>query len=193
MSFIENIFDRLFPKDKKDTVLSHEVLKRTDREFASYAEWVENPDTEILLKKIHRIYHLKKTGISDTLPLMIYESDYANGFALAQSRELEDFDYTMLMDHFKHRVLDAGYRQAGSDRKITAKESHVLTVEKYYLKPPIQIDPPIDQKFGNISLELVLHDGRPDYLKVMASIYSDRLYKPHQDFNDLIDLLFSLK
>ena len=52
------------------------------------------------------------------------------------------------------------------------------------------MEPPIDQRYGNISLELILYNDKPHYLKLMASVYSDRLYSEPESFSDLVELLF---
>jgi hypothetical protein len=51
------------------------------------------------------------------------------------------------------------------------------------------MEPPIDQLYGNISIELHKFNDQPNYIKLMASIYADRLYKIHEDFDELVELL----
>lgn len=142
------------------------------------------------MDKIFRAFHLKKTDIKDPIPIALFESDKANGFAIANCSTLLDSDYKMLLEHFKKQIIAIGYRQSGSNRKVTAEQDRVSTKEFYYLKPPIQMEPPIDQKYGNISLELILYDDKPHYLKLMASVYSDRLYSEPESFYDLVEKLF---
>lgn len=190
MSFFEQIINKIFPQEKKNVILSNEVLKRSKQEFDSYEEWYASDVSEKILDKIFRAYHLKKTDIKDPIPIALFQSDKANGFAIANCNSLLDSDYKMLLEHFKKQVLSIGYRQSGSNRKVTAEQDRVITKEMYYMKPPIQMEPPIDQKFGNVSLELILYDEKPHYLKIMASVYSDRLYSEPDDFSELVETLF---
>lgn len=190
MSFFDQIVNKIFPKEKKNVVLTNEVLKRSQQEFDSYEDWQASDVSKEILDKIFRAYHLKKTDIKDPIPIALFESDKANGFAIANCSSLLDSDYKMLLEHFKKQILSIGYRQSGSNRKVTAEQDRVLTKEMYYLKPPIQMEPPIDQRYGNISLELILHDDKPHYLKIMASVYSDRLYSEPENFSDLVEKLF---
>ena len=190
MSFFEQIINKIFPKEKKNVILSNEVLKRSQQEFDSYDEWHASDVSKEILDKIFRAYHLKKTDIKDPIPVALLESDKANGFAIANCSSLLDSDYKMMLEHFKKQILSVGYRQSGSNRKVTAEQERVITKEFYYLKPPIQMEPPIDQRYGNISLELILHNDKPHYLKLMASVYSDRLYSEPESFSDLVELLF---
>ncbi|WP_340152902.1 hypothetical protein [uncultured Marivirga sp.] len=191
MSFFNQIVNKIFPKEKKNVILSNEVLKRSQQEFNSYEDWLSSDVSNEILDKIFRAYHLKKTDIKNPIPVALFQSEKANGFAIANCSSLLDSDYKMLLEHFKKQVLSLGYRQSGSNRKVTAEQDRVLTKEMYYLKPPIQMEPPIDQRFGNISLELILHDEKPHFLKIMASVYSDRLYSEPENFSDLVEKLFS--
>lgn len=190
MSFFDQIVNKIFPKENKKVILTNEVLKRSQHEFDSYDEWHASDVSKEILQKIFRAYHLKKTDIKDPIPVALLQSDKANGFAIANCSSLLDSDYKMLLEHFKKQILLIGYRQSGSNRKVTAEIDRVVTKEFYYLKPPIKMEPPIDQRYGNISLELILHNDKPYYLKLMASVYSDRLYSEPLPFSDLIEMLF---
>lgn len=191
MSFFDQLINKIFPQGKKDIILTNEVLKRSKTEYQTYQDWVQSDESKFILDNIFRAYHLKKTDIKHPIPIALFQSEYANGFAIANCSSLLNSDYKMLLEHFKKQVLALGYRQSGSNRKVTAQQNRVITKEHYYLKPPIQTEPPIDQRFGNISIELILHDDKPHFLKLMASIYSDRLYSEALDFNDLVEQLFS--
>jgi hypothetical protein len=193
MSFFEELVNKIFPKNKKDIVLANEVLKRSRQEFDSYQDWAQSGLSKEILEKVFRAYHLKKTDIKDPIPIALFQSDKANGFAIANCHSLLNSDYKMLLEHFKKQVLTLGYRQSGSNRKVTAEEDRVITKEFYYLKPPIQMEPPIDQKYGNINLELILYDDKPHYLKVMASVYSDRLYSEPLNFEELVAVMFKME
>ncbi|GAB3329779.1 hypothetical protein GCM10027429_06140 [Marivirga atlantica] len=189
MSFFDAVYNKLFKKHEPNTVLSHKALKRSEKERVSFKDWLQDDVSSTLLEKIHKAYHLKRTDIEGEIPILLFRSVYANGFAIKNNIEVSDRDFHFLLDYFKHKLLALGYRQAGSDSKVTAKDGFVLTVDKFYMKPPLQVEPPIDQLYGNIAIELHLMDDKPNYLKLMASIYSDRMYKEHQDFDELVELL----
>jgi len=189
MSFFDVVYNKLFKKHEPNTVLSHKTLKRSEKQQANFKDWLASIDSQSLLEEIHKAYHLKRTDIDSDIPILLFRSVYANGFAIKNNERIGDQDFHYLLDYFKDKLLKIGYRQAGSDSKITAKEGFVLTVDKFYMKPPLQVEPPIDQLYGNIAIELHLMDDKPNYLKLMASIYSDRMYKEHEDFDELVELL----
>ena len=83
------------------------------------------------------------------------------------------------------------YRLVQADRKIAEKNDLVEEKQRYYLKPPISMKEPIDQRFGNITLELVLINHTPSYLKIVAATYQDHLYQAALNYEDLVDHLFA--
>ncbi len=190
MSFFDKIYNQLF-SSKKNQVLSHQTLDRSKKEQSRFETWLSNKSHHEILDKIYHAYHLKLTDIKDEIPIVLFRSAYANGFAIRNNEQILNKSFPFLQEYFKKKIIDLGYRQAGSDKKVSAVESFVLTVEKYYLKPPLQVKAPIDQLYGNIALELHYLNDTPNYLKLTASIYSDRAYKPHQDFDDLVEKIFT--
>ncbi|GAA5041863.1 hypothetical protein GCM10011506_43840 [Marivirga lumbricoides] len=189
MTFFDKMYRKLFPPSGNQ-VLNHQTLVRSKKEVKRFEQWITAQKHHEILDKIHHAYHLKLTDIKDGIPIVLFNSPYANGFAIRNNEEILDSGFPFLLEYFKLKILDMGYRQAGSDKKLSAVDSAVLTVEKYYLKPPMQIDPPIDQLYGNIALELHYFNDIPNYLKLTASIYSDRMYQPHLDFSEMIEKLF---
>ena len=190
MTFFDSIYDKLFRRNsQKSGILSHEPLKRSQKEEIRLERWYGSERHQELLKLIHHSYHLKKTDIEGDVPILQFNSVYANGMAIKHTDHIEAEEYALLLDAFKRRLIDLGYRQAGSDSKHVAKEGYVVSVDKYYMKPPLQTEPPINQMYGNISLELHFFNDQPNYMKIMASIYSDRLYQPHYDYDELVEEL----
>jgi hypothetical protein len=86
-----------------------------------------------------------------------------------------------------------GYEQVSLDRKLEEVNEQVKETEKFYFKPPLQLPKEgelISQLYGNISLEKIRINQQPSYFKLLASVYSDRLYYDAQPFDDLMDRLF---
>lgn len=189
MTYFSSIYKKLFP-DKEDQVLSHETLKRSARQKERLDEWLKSREHEKQLDKIYHAYHMKLADIKDDIPVVLFRSPYANGFAIRNNDQIPNKNFPLLMDYFKIKVKTLGYRQAGSNKKVSSVDNQVITIEKYYLKPPLQVEPPISQLYGNIALELHYFNDIPNYLKLTASIYSDRMYKPHLDFQEMVEKLF---
>lgn len=195
MAFLDNILNQLFPdREDKRKVQVLEELRRSENYLAAYQSWKESPEAEELVKAVERSYYLKKNQIQGNYAVHLFQSPAANGFALTHHPSLSPRTFQFLLDFWRDRVLALGYRLANTDRQIREKEQFVETIEKHYLKPPLSKNTAqAEQRFGNVLLEYVLVDQQPSYLKVMVTIYSDRLFTEAQPFDDLLEHLFSLK
>jgi hypothetical protein len=84
-----------------------------------------------------------------------------------------------LMEEFKDRVIKTGYRVHLSDHRINLQGEDR---ERYYLKPSMSgegLKPPLPQRFGNVLIEIWgSGSGKAEHLKVLITVYSDRLYTP---------------
>ncbi len=199
MTFFDNIFNKIFSKnDKVGTPAVHEVLKRSERDIKLFNRWKGHAEQEALMREIIQAYYYKKSGIQSEIIVHLFNSAYANGFAITYLPRIGEKNFQHLFDYFRDQVLTMNYRLAGSDRMIVDKKDFVETREKHYLKPPTQVEAMaktkknrMDQLYGNISLEYVLINTQPSYIKVLASIYSDSLYKQALDFDDFAKHLFN--
>lgn len=185
MGFFDDLRQRLF---SKSNTLWQEVIRRPAREVAHQKKWsAQGPE---VLASLHKAYHYQKAGITGSWQIHVFHSRYANGFAVDFPAEMSAMDFQHLFDLLRDRVLAMDYRLANSDRRFAEKPEFVETIEKHYLKPPIQkSEPPIDQHYGNILIELIKHDEEPRHIKLMANIYNDRLYQSPRSFEEFMDRL----
>lgn len=192
MGFPENLFKQLFPNKGENQALQvRELIRRSSQYQKEYDYWKISGETKALVKEIERSYYLKKNGIKGGFTIHLFQSPAANGFALLWEPGFSPQQFTFLLDLWRDRVLATGYRLANTDRQIREKGSMVQTTEKHYLKPPLTKNQPLtEQRFGNVLLEYVLTDRQPEFIKVMATTYSDRLFSQPQPFDDLLDQLF---
>jgi hypothetical protein len=192
MSFFENIIKKLFPGESNSRrTLLHEVILRKKNEQLNYAQWLESELRQKQVREIKSAYTLRKHDISSPLTILIYNTSYSNGFALTYNKFFSESEFRFIFDYFRDKVLDMGYKIANSDRKIREKPNYIETREKHYLKPPINYNEGInDQKYGNILIEHISIDDKPDYIKVMANVYSDRYYSKPESFEDFMEKLF---
>lgn len=125
--------------------------------------------------------------------LQIYESPQSNGFYFNAGTGFSTAEFRILLTLFGEITQGLGYTVQTADRKMTEVETGVRTTERIYLKPRLgtAFEPPVDQRYGNVHLELALVNEQPSYLKVMAHVYMDRNYHPPQSFDRFADLLFA--
>ena len=191
MSFFDSVVGKLFGKQAPKTAFIHETLSRSERELALYETWLRKEESVQLIEDIERGYVLKKKGIVSGVEVHILASQYANGFAISFGDSFTEETFKHTFDWLKEKVLTMGYRISVSDRKISEKNNYEETVEKWYLKP---ISEDLDaqkanQRFGNITIEKIDIDRKPNYIKFLASIYQDRLYTEALTFDELLDNL----
>ena len=192
MSFFDNVVGKIFGKQSPKTAFIHEVMSRSDREIENYEAWKKTEECESLISDIERGYYLKKQGIASSIEVHLLESKYSNGFAVTFNQEFTVENFQHVFDYLKARGLEQGYKLAQADRRILDKDTYEETIEKWYLKPNgSDLGTGIaDQKFGNILIEKVAIDRKPNYIKLMANVYQDRLYTEARPFSELIELIF---
>jgi hypothetical protein len=191
--FVKGILDRLFKNggDKNTPILSGK-LERAEKFRASYASWLDSESRFGQLEKLFDAYKQASAGNAFEGNLQIYTSPQANGFFFNTGFNFPPEHYAFLIDYFKELVLEADYRLYLSDTKTIEGPNGIKTTDRHYLKPGKidAVDFPIDQKYGNISIELVKLDEQPSYVKVMSGVYSDRNYQDPEPFSDLVAQLF---
>lgn len=200
-SFFDRVLKNIFTRNDNPVigVAVHEVLTRNPREEKAFNAWKLTPAYNQLLEEISHAYYYKKTGIRSDITIHLFQSDYANGFAVSYLPRIGKRHFQYLFDVFKERVTAMSYRTVNADRQIIDKKSYVETREKYYLKPPISLQEvestvtPSEQLYGNVSVEHVLADNQPQYIKVLVSIYSDRLFTHPLSYDEFIERLLEVK
>ncbi|WP_020526181.1 hypothetical protein [Flexithrix dorotheae] len=198
MAFFDRIFKRLFSESiilpDQEPIIT-EALKRRAKELSNYFYWLNNALYKSLLSRIQTAYWEKQRNRLSDLQIHLFNTRYANGLAITYHPSISPEEFQHFFDLLKDRALNIGYNLSISDRKIFDRKKYVEVIEKYYLKPPLSIPKAgeiKDQMYGNILIEQVLIDSNPSYIKLMANIYSDRLYTKAKNFDKLIKELFSI-
>ncbi|EOZ96778.1 hypothetical protein A33Q_2088 [Indibacter alkaliphilus LW1] len=194
-SFIEDIFGKLFPK-KDQRINIKENFTQTEDQKDAVEEWLVSEEGIELLALIEKNYHFKNSGMNNKPEVHILKSPYANGFAVSYEEPLTEESFSNLFFAFGRRMLDLGYSRVSLDRKIEEVNDNVKTTEKQYFKPPLSnadFSKKIDQLYGNVSIEKVSINDKPNFLKVLVTVYSDHLYKNADPFEEFIDNVFQNK
>jgi len=194
-NFFDDLFKKVFQSSENVPMNLKENYSFKKDELDEAVLWAQNQDGKEILELIYKNYHFKKTQISDTPQVHIFESPYANGFAISYDEPFDNKSFSKLFLAFSQRVLALGYRQVSLDRKFEEINDQVKLTEKFYFKPPLQapiMGEIISQLFGNVTLEKVSIDNNPSYIKFLVTVYSDRLYQDPKPFDQLMDLLFDV-
>jgi hypothetical protein len=200
--FIKRMWKALFPErersdhktgKKVEVPVHNEELERSEAFEQERKDWLVKREHVRLLRSILQAYRSKQSGVEPVeTDLFLHGSPYGNGFFFTYRDHFGVRNFSFLFDLFRDRALDLGYRKYHSDRRILDKEAHYETIERHFLKPPINKEMDVKkgtQLYGNLLLEQILINDRPSYIKVMANVYSDGMYHPPLPFEELVDRL----
>ncbi len=192
MTFADDILRRLFPK--KTSGLEHrENFQLTDEEKKAMLKWFYSEEGKGLFSKIYQNYHLKNSGMSTTPEVYIYRSPYANGLAIEYDFTFNPETFSCLFFAFGQRIVDLGYERVSLDRNIRDRQGGVSIIEKQYFKPKMtrsKVGQKIKQLYGNVTIEKVSVNQEPKILKILATIFADRMYEDALPFENFIEVLF---
>lgn len=194
MKFVEKVINKIFPKNQVVIPLQKFKLSRSEEEVKVQKYWEKSERCRDLLRDIDNAYQMAKAKIQDKYLVHLLQTPTANGMAISfQENIFTKEEFFHLMDLFKNRLLMMNYTLQVSERTLQDKGSFVLTKEKYYLKPSIfkqiRSQEKINQRYGNVTLEVTLTDQKPQYLKVLSTIYFDRNFTEAKNFEDLLAIL----
>lgn len=190
MAFFDQVYRKLFPpKNPSQKSLVHEVITRGDSYSKAYNLWKHSIPRKDLVSAIGNSYQLKEKGMVGDPDVHILDTQYSNGFAISYNPSLDKREFQFLFDWLAEKIEALGYNRATSDLIISEKPTYVESKEKHYLKPKLSDETPINQRFGNILIEYITIDDTPSYLKLVANIYSDRMYKKPEKFSKLAEYL----
>ena len=192
--FFDDLLKKIFPPKTNNQALSvKENFSVKEKDLRDLEIWDHSEDSKALYDLVYRNYHYKRAQINENPEVHVFSSVYANGFALSYSPPLDLNSFSLLFLGLSRRIIALGYEQVSLDRKLEEVNDQVKETEKFYFKPPLQLPQEgelISQLYGNISLEKIRINQQPSYFKLLASVYSDRLYYDAKPFDELMDRLF---
>ena len=200
MDFFDDILKKLFPKRNKKIPLIKENLKRSEKEELEFQIWSSSADAKYWFARIYESYHLKRQGLpSQDIQVHLFSSAASNGLAITHTNAMSSKQFRFLFDKLKDAILNLPYpyKLYTSDRAHYERNNYVETIEKHYLKPvygtnkevgtELKTDGQLPQFYGNILIEYIQIDGEPSFIRLLANIYSDRLFLDALPFEELVE------
>ena len=192
--FFDDLLKKIFPARGSHQSLSvKENFLLKDKDLQDVEVWGHSEASKVLYDLVYRNYHYKRAQINESPEVHVFSSVYANGFALSYGPPLDVNSFSLLFLGLSRRIIALGYEQVSLDRKLEEVNEQVKETEKFYFKPPLQMPQEgalISQLYGNISLEKIRINQQPSYFKLLAAVYSDRMYHDAKPFDELMDRLF---
>jgi hypothetical protein len=193
MSFFDRLFEQLFPKRLPDHLpVIEEALVRNETYRNKILLWQNSGAHRKLAYEVWEAWQLKKDKQSADLQVHLLKTDGSNGIAVTYHPKIGADAFQFFFDHLKEQVLPIGYKLYSSDRRIFVRPNYSETIEKHYLKPPIDLRVEngevqrCDQRYGNIIIEYIQIDDRPSFIRLMAHYYEDQLYLKPLPFDELL-------
>ena len=194
MSFWEQI-KKIF-QSAEDSKPYQPVLKsaieRSEEEREDYDKWKNTLSKRRLLDWINAEYVNHLVNPEHVDPSMDFlNTRSSNGFVVHfHKTQYPIRDVMHFFDFLKERVLTMGYRKYTSDSRTYNRPNWVERVDRHYLKPSLKLgraeDGRVNQRFGNITIEVLLRNEKVHNLKFSATSYTDHKYKEADDFDELM-------
>jgi len=192
---IKNIFKSAEDSTSNQPVI-HELIERSPDYKIGFERWQEGLVKERLLNwlKEEHIKYLQDPKSTDAA-IDFLNTPSTKGFVIHfYKTRYSNQEVVYLFDYLKECVLKLHYKSYVSDTRSYNKKDWVERLDRHYLKPPTNLRNPgkeqFNQRFGNITIELLFRNDKIYLLKFSATTYSDHLYKEADEFNELMKHLY---
>jgi len=191
MNYFKNIITGLFPdresiENGKSPVYS-DVLRRGESFRLAYYEWLAEGDYE-------RTLGVLRDSVQDggRFPVVRMLQKGVGGFTMDLTQEQIGPDMARFMlEALKDKMKSLDYRMGSTHEEGFLRNGEPHLSERYYLKPRIRsFQPPLEQKYGNVLLELGFYRDQPDFLKCLVTWYSGYDYTPPLPYEDFLAEVF---
>ncbi|MCS6967165.1 MAG: hypothetical protein RMJ44_02105 [Cytophagales bacterium] len=193
MSFFDKIVEQLFPRRHTENVpVLEEALERNQDFRHKMFLWQNSGAHHRLAYQFWEAWQLKKNQQLADFQVHILKINGSNGIAFTYHPQIGPEPFQFFFDYLRDKTLQIGYQLYTSDRRIYLRSHYTETVEKHYLKPPIDLRVengkflPCNQLYGNVLIEYVQIDDQPSFIRLMAHYYQDSLYQPPLPFDDFV-------
>lgn len=182
---MNRLLKNLFGRGKPVTV--HEPLRPSATELQDYRQWVSGPVPSLMDQYIRNELRGLRAGLPARGAVHLVTSQSSAAIIVYGGETYDADDFRRYFHLLSERIRQLGYRKANADRMIEEKKGTIETRLRIYLKPGFSSSTPLDQKYGNVLLELLFLDREMQYFKLQASWYSDRSWYEAHPFDELLE------
>ncbi|MEL6355873.1 MAG: hypothetical protein AAFQ37_02970 [Bacteroidota bacterium] len=185
---VKSIFQRAEESSPSNPAV-HEMIERSNKELAAYQDWKRTLARKRLLDWLIDQYAVFRGKGQLDEAINFLDTPSSKGFVIHfYQTHYSKQEITHFFDYLKERVLELNYRTQISDRRVFNRKDWIETQERHYLKPRNSYveGEPIEQRFGNITIELELRNDQVRNLRLRATIYKDALYSDGESFRTLM-------
>ncbi|MBC7448257.1 MAG: hypothetical protein H7330_09385 [Hymenobacteraceae bacterium] len=140
-----------------------------------------------------KAYHYRRAGLPTAWPVEPLAPDGGppRGVALLYDERIGQINFSHLFTLLRERVIALGYRVAHADQHTSPILGHPAgdTIEKYVLHPipsPVSEEGPCNQRFGQVTVDLVRRDHQPMMLRLQAAPLPGAIFTTAPPFDELL-------
>lgn len=190
-----NLFKRLFPGSSPPSA-DWQPLHRSPAQERVRQEWLAQQVYLNWMGPYFKAYHYQKAGLPGArFRVQLAREESRRGAVFMYDPSIGPGNFQHLFDFIRDRVLALGYHLGAADQRTVQHEQYAETTQKYFLKP--QPNDCTDtgrcnQRFGNVTLDLVGINGQPGFLRLLSNPFTDDIFTAPGSFDELIDAVFNL-
>ncbi|PJJ60258.1 hypothetical protein [Hymenobacter chitinivorans] len=192
LSFFKKIFSGRHPAGPT----SWQPLKRTAAQQRAHEQWVAQQVYLNWMGPFFKAYHFQKTGVcAKQLRVQLIKDEARQGALFFYDPSIGPGNFRHLFDFIRDQLIAQGYNAAVSDQRLVKHERYTESIEKHFLKPQphdCTATGRCNQRFGNVTVDLVSINGQPGFIRFVANPYQDAIFTPAASFDSLMDTLFNL-
>lgn len=165
-------------------------LRRSSAYSAAYKAWVEAQVYLNWTAPLFKAYHYQKAQLNSDLRVQLMSEVHRNGAVFFYCPSIGKENFKFIFDLLKDRVLQLGYALRSSDKQEVRHKRYCEVVERHFLVPPASDLPGSDlcnQMYGNITIELILINNLPGYIRFVANSYADVYFSKPLPFPVLLE------
>ncbi len=192
MNFLKQLFRQ--QEENPKAPLVKEPLVRSSEEKRAYSTWKNGEARKRVVAHVHReIRDFFDGGRNDKTSVIALDGAQSRGFIFKYDDRLASADdFQHFFDLLQEEVLALNYKKYMSDRRQFNEPTQVRTIERHYVKPrtnlvhALETGTPINQLYGNITIEYLLVNEQPVEIKFLSQPYTGRNYMPTLSFEELV-------
>lgn len=189
MKTIHQLLNKIFPQ--KHTVKQGKTafsgrLERSGTYKKEYEAWKKSGRIQEILSVLRAELEDSLASGEPTDVLGVHEGKGFTGIYMKNDDLLEGREYPFLLDYFHERIKALNYHPYHSIEDQIPQSGFITSKQIHYLKPKISsFEPPYNQEYGNITLELEFTDDKPRFLKAFTNHYNGLDYAQPKPANEL--------
>jgi len=161
--------------------ITYDYLEEEDTDYESFIPWKKSFAGSNFFEWIKSKFNeFEEEGLLNDINLDIFKNE--STFAFRINTEVLNICPSILWNYWKDEIKDTGYVVKNSEIEYKEKQN----THRYYLKPMLKYKLEKQQRYGNITLELIKSEAKSQFIMMKCTWYVDRNFKEADNYSDLL-------